>query len=256
MKSTLALVAFLITSSAFAQVATPTPNLTTLFPGYDPTLVSSVDAAQDYLDGLPMGFKEDVGILGIHAQRVSQCYDRAELWSYHLHKNAHVNAMKVFVFYTHKYRNDYEKLYRRKSFDWWFHVAPYLLVKNEQGEVEERVIDPEFSDTPMTMREWTDLFIETNRACKEWVPYEKFKNEVEDFTNAIGTEHCYLVRAPGTDLEPEDIAARQLGQKTGYEFSKTDLQEALTAPTNRNLPDFQKSLGLQHLQPKHRPDKD
>ena len=253
---TLSVFSLLISTSVFAQTPAPSPDLTSMFPGYGPSIINTKEELDTLFEGMASGFKEDRSFLGVFkTEEVSQCYGRAELWVYDWHRNHHIEAQKVFVFYTHQFKEDNFKI-TKKKFGWWFHVAPTLLAKNPTtGQAEEWVMDPEFSDHPMKMKEWTDLFVATKRKCAEWVPYEKFKNEVEAGDDAVwAKEHCYLVRAPGTDLEPQDIAARQLGKRTGYEYTKADLAEALIAPTKDELKEFQDRLGLQGLKPKKKPD--
>lgn len=227
----------LLASVSFAQ----TTELDRLYPGYVPTVFHSYDEVTKVFDDqMPMGFK--TGNWGPS----SQCYQRAELWSYNFYRNYRVNAMKVFVFYTHTYRQAYHAMYGKK-FEWWFHVAPYLLVRDASTQIlKEFVVDPTFSDTPQEMKPWTDMFVETHRKCAEFVPFEKFEAEVRNGPDAIfGKEHCYIVRSPATDYDPTDVEARSLGQKTGFVYGMDELHQAVTyAPTARMRGWWKAQLGL------------
>jgi hypothetical protein len=231
-KTFFAITALFISLSASAQNQ---PALDQLFPGYQPTVFQSYDEVKKVFDDyMPLGFK--TGSWG----RPSQCYQRAELWSYNLYRNYHINPMKVFIFYTHTYRSAY-------NFDWWFHVAPYVLVKNPSTQqLEEYVLDPIFVDEPLSMKPWTDLFLESHRKCAEFVPYEKFRREVESGNDAVyGKEHCYIVRVPATDYDPTDVEAREAGQKNGYIYGRDELEQAVTyAPTNGMRGWWRAQLGL------------
>lgn len=230
-KAFLALAVLFVSISSNAQ---PTA-LDQLFPGYQPTVFKSYsDVKKVFDDYMPLGFK--TGTWG----RVSQCYQRAELWSYNLYRNYQINPMKVFIFYTHTYRRAYD-------FDWWFHVAPYVLMRNPSTQqLEEYVLDPIFVDEPLSMKPWTDLFLESHRKCAEFVPYEKFRREVENGPDAIyGHEHCYIVRVPATDYDPTDVEAREAGRINGYHYNMDELQQAVTyAPTNGMRGYWRDLLGL------------
>jgi hypothetical protein len=233
MKSAFLVLAALLFS--FSAKAQNQPALDQLFPGYHPTVFHSYDEMKNVFDHhMPLGFK--TGTWG----RVSQCYQRAELWSYNLYRNLQINPMKVFIFYTHTYRRAYD-------FDWWFHVAPYTLVRNPSTQqLEEYVLDPIFVDEPLTMKPWTDLFLESHRKCAEFVPFEKFRREVENGPDAVyGKEHCYIVRVPATDYDPTDVEAREAGQKSGYQYDMDELQQAVNyAPSNGMKAYWRNLLGL------------
>lgn len=216
-------------------------ELDRLYPGYTPTVLSSFDDVQKVFDKMPTDFKADRWY-----NSGSQCFHRAQIWSYHFDRNLSTKAMKVFVFYTHTYKLAYHRM-KKKKFDWWFHVSPYLLVKNAStGETEEWTVDATFADKPLRMKPWTDLFVETKRKCAEYVPFEIFKNEVQVGPDAeFGNEHCYIVRVPATDFSPVDVEARSSGKKTHYNWDYNDINEALQkAPRSRSSSYFRNLLGL------------
>lgn len=238
----IALLIFGISTStlSFAQNRLPPDQL---YPGYQPTLFSSYTELKKIFDQMPLGFKSG-GIVDLG--RNSQCYQRAELWSYDLHRNFKVELMKVFVFYTHAYKEDYYRRHHQK-FDWWFHVAPYALVKDAQtSSLKEFVLDPTFATSPLSMKDWTDLFIESKKKCGEFISYLDFEKEVVNGPDAIfGTEHCYIVRVPATDYDPTDVEARARGQKSGYLWGSDELEQAVSyAPTAPKKNWWRTRLGL------------
>jgi hypothetical protein len=196
-------------------------SLDHLYPGYAPTVLNSSSDVQQLFDGMPVYF----GVEGRFSSG-SQCFHRAEIWSYDFYRNKNINAMKVFVFYTFAYKQAYKAM-KGYDFEWWFHVAPYVLNKDENGKITETVLDPTFADQPMNMADWGDLFVDTKKPCKEWVRFEDFKNEVEGGTDAVvGTEHCYLVRVPATDFDPTSVEARDVGQVTDYTWDLNQVKFA------------------------------
>ncbi|MBS1960185.1 MAG: hypothetical protein JST80_11980 [Bdellovibrionales bacterium] len=247
-------VAFAITQvlSATAQAQLPAasanrPALDQVAPGYQPTVFSSRDQVQKLFDEMPYSFRAP-SLFGLN--QGSQCYMRAEIWTYDWYRNQNIKAMKAFVFYTHAYKEAYKKIYK-KRFDWWFHVTPYVLVRDPQTQtLTELALDATFSDNPLEMKPWTDLFVYTKRQCAEFVPYDQFRCEVEGASDAcprtvIGTEHCYLVRVPANIYQPEDIEAYQAGRKHGFDFEINQVSESLDkAPLNSSKKFWKSRLGF------------
>jgi hypothetical protein len=110
----------------------------------------------------------------------TECSDRAHIWAYEEWVKRRLVSRKAFLFFT----NTYIRTYR---WNWWFHVAPYTLVNTENG-VEERVLDPRYLSTQVSMRNWTDFFVSSERPCPE-ATYRYYQN------NRNGREHCILVKA-------------------------------------------------------------
>ena len=95
----------------------------------------------------------------------SECYERAHVWSYQMHKIHNINSQKMFVFFTNKYK-------REINGQWWFHVAPGVLFNNELY-----MFDPEFLDTPVTYESWKNGCIE--HAVKKLTPIKiKYEKEI------------------------------------------------------------------------------
>ena len=153
--------------------------------------------------------------------------------------------MKVFVFYTHAYKAAYERQFGH-SFVWWFHVSPYVLAKDANGQVKEFTTDPSFADKPLNIQDWSMLFVDTKKKCKEYVPYSQFRNEVEGGPDAtVGTEHCYLVRVPAADYDPRAVEARDSGEVKDYQFDLRDVKAAAKlAPTNDSRDYIMSLMGL------------
>lgn len=233
--------------TATTTLAQTRPALDQVAPGYQPTVFTSKDQVQKLFDEMPWSFRAP-SLLGLN--QGSQCYMRAQIWSYDWSRNQNVKAMKAFVFYTHAFKDAYKKK-NHKKFDWWFHVTPYVLMRDAQTqEIQEWTMDATFSDEPLNMKPWTDLFVDTKRQCAEFVPYDKFRCEVEGASDQCphtitGTEHCYLVRVPANIYQPEDIEAYQAGQKRGFEFEYNQVSEALDkAPLNSSKKFWKSRLGF------------
>jgi hypothetical protein len=231
-----------LAASAHAQApaasATPGLPLDQLYPGYQATIIQSPDAVNQLFNDMPRVMQE-----GGFLTPASQCFQRAEIWSYDLYKTKNVNAMKIFIFYTAAYK----KLVQKEtghSFAWWFHVAPYVVNKDAKGNLTESVLDPTFEKTPVNVYDWTRLDIKSDKPCKENVRYQDFQPELENGFKG-GTELCYLVRVPGTDYDPVSVENRDNGTLTGYDWDMGDVNYALNhAVIGSDRKALKETLGL------------
>ncbi len=227
-----------LASNAFAQA---TDSIETRFPGYTPTILNSTAEVDQAFASLDKHFRKfNVWTLTVG----TQCTQRAQLWTYDLEQTKQIKAEKVFVFYTHAFKRDYRKAHG-EDFQWWFHVAPYLLAKNSNGETEERVLDKEFSDRSLTMKEWTDLFIESKEKCIENVPYANFEGDVSATGASYNKNaHCYIVRAPMYDMYPADVDARERGERPEMSWDQRQVKFALRALTSSARKVYETRVGL------------
>ncbi len=211
-----------------------------IYPGYNASVLENAKQVETLFNGMPTSFK-----MKRFLSAGSQCFQRAQIWTYDFYRNKRINSMKVFVFYTHAYKAAYRRL-KGEQFDWWFHVAPYLLAKDENGQVQEWAVDPSFAEKPLNIHDWSMLFVDTHKKCKEYVPYSQFRSEVEGGPNMkMGAEHCYIVRVPATDYDNLDVEARDKGELTTYRWDMQDVEiSAKLAPTNDSRSDIKRLLGL------------
>lgn len=147
-------------------------------------------------------------------QSESQCYNRAHVWSWEMLTRHQVKSMKVFMFFTRKY-------IRRYNFDWWFHVAPYVFVR-EDGKIKERVMDYRYTKNPVTMREWTDIFMHNNAECSEVTKYTDY-----EYTRADPAKGwCMLLKVPMYYYQPIDLEALDKKTKRKDFWGEWDLNNA------------------------------
>ncbi len=211
------------------------------FAGYEPTILENESQASTLFHTMEDRFKP---LSPFTLQFGSQCTERAETWTYDWYALSHVNSQKVFVFYTHAFKAWYKEHFG-KNFKWWFHVSPYLLVKNAEGEVTERVMDAEFSRKPQTMKEWTDLFIESKQECIENVPFANFEGDVSESGASYNKNaHCYIVRAPMYDMYPMNIDARERGLNSKMEWNLEQVRTGASALKAKARANFKRRVGL------------
>lgn len=230
----------LLSTASWAQ-ATLADTPTSSASGFEPSVIETESELGKIFDELEYRFKGNRPLL---LQFGTQCTQRAHVWSYELNKTKNLKLQKVFVFYTHAYHAFYAKQHG-KPFKWWFHVSPYAWVRTADGSIQERVIDGSFAEKPQTMKEWTDLFVESKEPCIEGVPFREFEGDVTaEGKSHNAAAHCYIVRAPMFDLFPADADAREKGQKSALEWDANEVHYASKALTAHARQKFMTRVGL------------
>ncbi len=135
---------------------------------YEPTVLESEEAALKLLKTMrrPNPIQWNI-----------QCYNMAHVRAYEAWKYHGVNSQKMFLFFTKSY-------IRKYRFKWWFHVTPVVHV-NVNGHVEKRILDPEWSKTPLQVKPWTDKYIKTKSACPVITKFSAYEQNQE-------TNDCYV----------------------------------------------------------------
>lgn len=138
----------------------------------------------------------------------TQCYNRAEVWTYELWKKHGVKSQKIFLFFSRKY-------IREHHFGWWFHVAPLVTTKEWSGK-SEKVFDPRFITAPRDIDWWVSKFVVSGTECKEIQSY----SEYADYPYS---EDCYFLKAPMYIYQPLDLEMQEVWGVQKNDFSKNDL---------------------------------
>ncbi|WP_408096651.1 protein-glutamine glutaminase family protein [Peredibacter sp. HCB2-198] len=147
-------------------------------------------------------------------QQESQCYNRAHVWSWEMLTKHQVRSMKAFLFFTRKY-------IRRYNFEWWFHVAPFVYVR-EDGKIKEKVMDYRYTYSPVSMKEWTDIFMHNNAECSEVTKYTDYEYTREDPAKGW----CMLLKVPMYYYQPIDLEALDKKSKQKDFWGEWDLSNA------------------------------
>lgn len=167
---------------------------------YEPTVLPNLGAAQELFDRLNSKY-----------QRVSQCFNRAHIWSNEEFKNNNVKSMKTYVFFTENYLRTFR-------FTWWFHVAPTILVQ-EGSEKVMRVLDYRYGMKPQTVKEWTDLFVYSKRPCPEIPKLSMYHVNPQ-------TEHCYMMKTSMYYYQPADLDNLESTGILKTDFKKSEISWA------------------------------
>jgi hypothetical protein len=144
-------------------------------------------------------------------RRRSQCFKRAHMWAFDMWSKMNISSQKVFIFYTQRY-------IQLEEFEWWFHVAPMVVVKGE-----EYVLDGTFMKKPITVKEWQNYFIKSDKiTCPIAANYDEYsKNQ--------WSRLCYLMKVPMYFFSPLDIENRDVNNMPRNHWVLEELQDARRA---------------------------
>lgn len=146
-----------------------------------------------------------------NARQVSECYNRAHVWTYEWRINHHLYSSKVWLFFTRRF-------IRKYKFDWWFHVAPMVHVI-VNGEVKERILDIKYAKGPTRLKIWTDIFLRDRADCPVVKKYSDQANHPESGS-------CFVMKSSMYYYQPVDLEQLEL---TGVEknlWSEAEVKNA------------------------------
>ena len=164
-----------------------------------PTTISSLKIAQSYHREARYNPKE------------SQCFNRAMVWSYEWWKKHNLKTNKLFIYFTRTY-------IRRYNFEWWFHVAPYVHVM-ENDKVVERVLDIKYANGPRKFQDWANIFLKNNASCQVIDKYS-------DYADFPYSGECFFQRTHMFTYQPADL---QMYEAWGYSKSEFNMDEVRAA---------------------------
>lgn len=166
---------------------------------YVPTTIASMDIAKKYHREARYNPKD------------SQCFNRAQVWSYEWWKKHSLKSNKLLIYFTRTY-------IRRYNFEWWFHIAPYVHVM-ENGKVVERVMDVKYSRGPMEFQKWANLFLRNDAPCPVITKYS-------DYADHPYSGECFFQRTHMYTYQPADL---QMLEAWGYNKTNWNMDEVRQA---------------------------
>jgi hypothetical protein len=185
---------------SFQMMPMERPSLIQEDETFNPTIIPSMDEAIKIFHRSNPFYK-----------RISECSDRAHVWAHDEFKFSGTKSMKAFVFFTASYINSVR-------FKWWFHVAPMYKVK-DKGVLKDIVMDFRYTDSPMTVKEWTDHFIYTKRSCKVTTLFSEYDINPQ-------TENCYLIFESMHYKIPAEINQKETLQTHKTNTSEKEINES------------------------------
>ena len=172
---------------------------------YTPSNVESLEVAEQMFNYLKKRTKW-----------FTECFNRAHIWSKQMYDRNNVDSMKVFIFYTKKYRREIKG-------KWWFHVAPMIDINGEYY-----VMDKEFTQEPARFKNWEHIFTKKMEAkgingyrcsvIRNIKEYYDTYNQNNEYCNILITSMHYWMPLDMSNLDRKGI------QQT--EWSNRDLRSA------------------------------
>jgi hypothetical protein len=166
---------------------------------YLPTTIASMDVAKKY-------FKE-----ARYNPKDSQCFNRAMVWTYEWWRNHSLRSNKILIYFSRTY-------IRRYNFEWWFHIAPYVHVK-DQGKVVERVMDVKYGRGPLEFRKWTNLFVNKDPECPVITKFS-------DYADYPYSGECFIQRTNMYTYQPADLQMNEAWNYTKDKFIMKEVKQA------------------------------
>jgi hypothetical protein len=163
---------------------------------FEPTVLDDELEARSFFNTFTIDFKSK-----------AQCYQRAHVWVWSLWNGYTARTLKVFLFFTRRYIDEYE-------YKWWFHVSPVVLVGSTP-----MVLDRFFTNGPTPMRAWTNLFMKNSAECPEVSLYSDYENHQSE-------QYCYRRIVPMYYYQPIDVRTHDLEGLLLTDFRDWDIQNA------------------------------
>lgn len=197
--------------SAPKEISYEEKSLDLVDANYVPTTIASMDIAKKYIAESKHPTKE-----------LTQCFNRAMVWSYEWWRKHSLKTNKIFVFWTKDY-------VRKFGFKWWFHVAPYAHIMDTDGVVKERVLDVKWLSRPYEFQAWADYHSSHDVKCKVVTKYSDYAN------HPFGTDRCYFMRANMYTWQPADLEMKEAWGYTKEGFNMDEVRAAYLEAFDINL---------------------
>jgi len=142
------------------------------------------------------------------------CANRAQVWSYDLHRKYGINPGTIFIFFG-------AKVWYKQKHSYWYHAGTYVV---ENGK--EMVIERSYSDVekPLSIVDWMDNEMEGRVDASKCIEIKKDTDLdlTEDFyyhgflpnyrENGKPAYDCYYRKVPGYIPYPETTAELETGK--------------------------------------------
>lgn len=171
-------------------------------PAFEPTPIS-MEKVNEIFDSMNPNFK-----------RLSECSDRAHVWASDEFKKSGIKSQKAFILFTASYIN-------RVRFKWWFHVAPMFTLDNGGKMVNDKM----YKDSPVTVKEWTNMMVFSGRDCKMTMKFSEYDVNPQ-------TEDCYMIFESMYYRLPGDVHDQELRGTYRTEWNDFEVNSARSRAFN------------------------
>ncbi len=175
---------------------------------YPPTIIPDMNLARQYFQEARYKSKE------------SQCFNRAHVWSYEWFTKHQLLSNKTWIFFTRKY-------IRKFAFEWWFHVAPSVVVVENERPMH-KVMDIKYGRQPLDLKRWTDIFMRNDAVCPMVKTYS-------DYANYPETGWCYTMRTSMFYYQPFDVEVLETWGTTKANWYEPEIKQAFKDALDEEL---------------------
>lgn len=165
---------------------------------FKPSIIGSETKAKNLFNKMNSDFKPN-----------AETSDRAHVWASEVFKKTGLKSQKVFIFFTMNYIN-------RTGFKWWFQVAPAFVV-NVNGKKELKVFDYTHASEPLSVKQWTDLFISSKRPCRLTEKYSEYED-------TRFSEECFVIVDSMYYQLPGELSAKETSGRVVTEFNHKNIE--------------------------------
>jgi hypothetical protein len=155
-----------------------------------------------------------------YKSKESQCFNRAHVWSYEWFTKHQLLSNKTWIFFTRKY-------IRKFAFEWWFHVAPSVVVMENERPMH-KVMDIKYGRQPLDLKRWTDIFMRNDAVCPIVKTYS-------DFANYPETGWCYTMRTSMFYYQPFDVEVLETWGTTKANWYEPEIKQAFKDALDEEL---------------------
>ncbi|MBF0316192.1 MAG: hypothetical protein HQK50_16575 [Oligoflexia bacterium] len=167
-----------------------------------------------------------VGSRRVFRRNPSQCFRRAQVWTYEFERDFGVESRKYFLMFTGKFRSG------GCSYNWWFHVTPYLSVAYRRGEVVPLTMDREYAAGPIDRDSWSRLFVNsTGGGCN--VPRDVVcpvisENQYDVYKREYNRYYCIIIDTARFYYYPEDMEEASRSGRVRSSWNMNNVNDAYT----------------------------
>lgn len=167
---------------------------------YNPSILKSISDAKVFFQDARTNAKQE-----------SQCFNRAHIWTYEWRVKKDLYSSKTWIFFTRQF-------IRKHKFEWWFHVAPMVHVIIDE-EVKERIMDIKYSNHPLKLKQWTNIFMRDNFDCPVIDKYS-------DYTNFPETGSCFVMKSSMYYYQPVDLERLETAGEVKTRWNASEVTQA------------------------------
>jgi hypothetical protein len=169
---------------------------------YRPSIIVGLHRTTDIFNNFKRNYNDDLN----HA------HHRAHVWAYEEMMRSGIKMMKTFIFFS-------DQFILNNNLKWWYTVAPSVVV-NEDGLLQQRVLDPVIANRPILIKEWI-YELGYSYPCTTIKSYSEYQRE-----QAHSSANCYVLHESMYHYSPVDLEEKDKTQLSRISFSQKEIDQS------------------------------